>query len=122
MTRVAWMPSVASVQRGRLLFLTSGILRLVRYAGQPSQSIFALSDVRKSMAEIDTLLESGEEMPGYKFCLSWIYYEKRVADWDTKHYGRTYTAEEIAELREWIRDEGCAEAMTAVGLFDNLAK
>ena len=116
-----WMPSVASVREDDALsdewHFTTG-----RYAGQQSQSIFALSDVRKSIAEIDALLESGEEMPGYKFCLSWIYYEKRVADWDTKHYGRTYTAEEIAELREWIRDEGCAEAMTAVGLFENLSK
>lgn len=119
--RVAWMPSVASVSVDDALsdekHFTTG-----PYAGDPSQSTFALSDVRKSIAEIDALLESGEEMPGYKFCLSWIFYEKRVADWDTKHYGRTYTADEIAELRGWIRDEGCAEAMTAVGLFENLSK
>ena len=34
----------------------------------------------------------------------------------------TYTADELEELREWIRDEGCAEAMSAVGLFQNLRK
>ena len=30
--------------------------------------------------------------------------------------------DELEELREWIRDEGCAEAMSAVGLFENLRK
>ncbi len=116
----AWMPSVASVNEDDALsdewHFTTG-----RYAGQPSQSIFALSDVRESITEIDALLESGEDNPDYEYCLSWMYYEKRVANWDMLHYGRTYTADEIAELREWARDEGCAEAMSAVGLFENRA-
>jgi len=116
----AWMPSVASVGEDDGLsdewHFTTG-----PYAELPSQSIFALSDVRQAIAGIDALLESGEEIPDYEYCLSWMYYEKRVADWDTKHYGRAYTDDEIAELKEWIKDEGCAEAMFAVGLFDNLS-
>ena len=116
----AWMPSVASVSEDDALsdewHFTTG-----PYVEAPSQSVFALSDVRESIAEIDELLKRGEENPGYKFCLSWMYYEKRVANWDTKHYGRTYTADEIEELREWIRDEGCAEAMSAVGLLEDLS-
>lgn len=116
----AWMPSVASVSEDDGLsdewHFTTG-----PYAERPSQSIFALSDVRKSIADIDALLESGEENPDYKHCLSWMYYEKRVAEWDRSHYGRTYTAGEIAELREWITDEGCTEAMSAVGLFEDLS-
>ena len=115
---VAWMPSVASVSADDGLsdewHFTTG-----PYAGQRSQSIFALSDVRESIADIDALLEGGEAIPDNKHCLSWMYYEKRVADWDAEHYGRTYTADEIAELKEWIRDEGCAGAMAAVGLFEN---
>ncbi len=118
--QAAWMPSVASVSADDALsdewHFTTG-----PYAGRPWQSIFALSDVRESIADIDALLESGEEIPDYEYCLSWMYYEKRVADWDTKHYGRTYTADEIAELRGWIRDEGCTEAMSAVGLLDKLS-
>ena len=115
----AWMPSVASVSEDDALsdewHFTTG-----PYAGRPSQSIFALSDVREAIAEIDELLKGGEEIADYKHCLSWMYYEKRVADWDAEHYGRTYTADEIKEFSEWARDEGCAEAMTAVGLFENL--
>ena len=118
---VAWMPSVASVDEDDALsdewHFTTG-----PYAGTPSQSIFALSDVRESIAEVDELLRSGEASPNYEFCLSWMYYEKRVADWDAEHYGRTYTADEIAELSEWIRDEECTEAMSAVGLFEELSK
>ena len=121
MYAAAWMPSVASVNEDDALadewHFTTG-----PYAGTPSQSIFALSDVRESIADIDALLKSGEEIPDYKYCLSWMYYEKRVANWDTNHYGRAYTADELEELREWIRDEGCAEAMSAVGLFENLRK
>ena len=117
----AWMPSVSSVSGDDALsderHFTTG-----PYAERPSQSIFAISEVRESIADIDALLKSGEEIPDYKYCLSWMYYEKRVANWDTKHYGRTYTADELAELREWIRDEGCAEAMSAVELFENLRK
>ena len=117
----AWMPSVASVSEDDALsderHFTTG-----PYPEHPSQSVFALSDVRESIADIDALLKSGEEIPDYKYCLSWMYYEKRVANWDTNHYGRTYTADELEELREWIRDEGCAEAMSAVGLFENLRK
>ena len=116
----AWMPSVASVSEDDGLsdewHFTTG-----PYAERPSQSIFALSDVRKSIAHIDSLLMSGEEIPNYKHCLSWMYYEKRVAEWDKDHYGRTYTTDEIAELREWITDEGCTEAMSAVGLFEDLS-
>ena len=116
----AWMPSFTSVSEDDALsdewHFTTG-----PYAGHPSQSIFALSDVRESIADIDALLKSGEKIPDYKYCLSWMYYEKRVANWDTNHYGRTYTADELEELREWIRDEGCAEAMSAVGLFENLS-
>lgn len=118
--QAAWMPSVASVSVDDALsdewHFTTG-----PYAGRPWQSIFALSDVRQTIADIDALLESGEEIPDYEYCLSWMYYEKRVADWDTKHYGRTYTADEIAELRKWIRDEGCTEAMSAVGLLEKLS-
>ena len=114
----AWMPSVASVSEDDALadewHFTTG-----PYAGTPSQSIFALSDVRESIAEIDELLREGEEIADYKHCLSWMYYEKRVADWDAEHYGRTYTADEIAEFSGWVRDEGCAEAMSAVGLFED---
>ena len=117
----AWMPSVASVSEDDALadewHFTTG-----PYAGTPSQSIFALSDVRESIAEIDELLREGEEIADYKHCLSWMYYEKRVADWDAEHYGRTYTADEIAEFSGWVRDEGCAEAMSAVGLFEELSK
>ena len=117
----AWMPSVASVNEDDALadewHFTTG-----PYAGTPSQSIFALSDVRESIAEIDELLREGEEIADYKHCLSWMYYEKRVADWDAEHYGRTYTADEIAEFSGWVRDEGCAEAMSAVGLFEELSK
>ena len=117
----AWMPSVSSVSEDDALsderHFTTG-----PYPEHPSQSVFALSDVRESIADIDALLKSGEEIPDYKYCLSWMYYEKRVANWDTNHYGRTYTADEPEELREWIRDEGCAEAMSAVGLFENLRK
>ncbi len=117
----AWMPSVSSVSEDDALsderHFTTG-----PYPEHPSQSVFALSDVRESIADIDALLKSGEEIPDYKYCLSWMYYEKRVANWDTNHYGRTYTADELEELREWIRDEGCAEAMSAVGLFKNLRK
>ena len=117
----AWMPSVSSVSEDDALsderHFTTG-----PYPEHPSQSVFALSDVRESIADIDALLKSGEEIPDYKYCLSWMYYEKRVANWDTNHYGRTYTADELEELREWIRDEGCAEAMSAVGLFENLRK
>ena len=117
----AWMPSVASVSEDDALsdewHFTTG-----PYAERPSQSIFALSDVREWIVEIDELLKGGEEIPDYKYCLSWMYYEKRVADWDAEHYGRTYTADEIAEFSEWVRDEGCAEAMSAVGLFENLRK
>jgi len=118
--QAAWMPSVASVNEDDALsdewHFTTG-----PYAGRPSKSIFALSDVRDSIAEIDALLRGGKDNPNYEYCLSWMYYEKRVADWDMLHYGRTYMADEIAELREWIRNEGCAEAMSAVGLFDNLS-
>ena len=117
----AWMPSVASVSEDDALadewHFTTG-----PYAGTPSQAIFALSDVRESIAEIDELLSDSEEFADYQHCLSWMYYEKRVADWDAEHYGRTYTADEIAELSEWVRDEGCAEAMSAVGLFEELSK
>ncbi len=117
--QAAWMPSVESVSEDDALsdewHFTTG-----PYAGRPSQSIFALSDVRESIAEIDALLKSGEENPDYKFCLSWMLYEKRVADWDMLHYGRVYTDDEIAELREWVRDEGCAKAMSAVGLLEEL--
>ncbi len=117
----AWMPSVASVDEDDALadewHFTTG-----PYAGTPSQAIFALSDVRESIAEIDELLRDGEEIADYQHCLSWMYYEKRVADWDAEHYGRTYTADEIAEFSEWVRDEGCAEAMSAVGLFEELSK
>ena len=117
----AWMPSVASVSEDDALadewHFTTG-----PYAGTPSQSIFALSDVRESIAEIDELLREGEEIADYKHCLSWMYYEKRVADWDAEHYGRTYTADEIAEFSGWVRDEGCAEAMSAVGLFEDPSK
>lgn len=116
----AWMPSVASVSVDDALsdewHFTTG-----PYAGRPSQSIFALSYVRQAIADIDALLESGEEIPDYEYCLSWMYYEKRVSDWDTKHYGRTYTDDEIAKLRKWIRDEGCTEAMSAVGLLEKLS-
>ena len=116
----AWMPSVASVSEDDALsdewHFTTG-----PYAGRPSQSIYALSDVRESIAEIDALLKNGEENPDYEYCLSWMLYEKRVADWDMLHYGRVYTADEIAELREWVRDEGCAEAMSAVGLIESLS-
>ena len=116
----AWMPSVASVNEDDALsdewHFTTG-----PYAAQPSQSVFALSNVRESIAEIEALLESGEGIPDYRYCLSWLYYEKRVADWDAEHYGRTYTIDEIAELREWITDEGCTEAMSAVGLFEDLS-
>ena len=118
--QAAWMPSVASVNEDDALsdewHFTTG-----PYAGRPSKSIFALSDVRNSIAEIDALLRGGKDNPNYEYCLSWMYYEKRVADWDMLHYERTYMADEIAELREWIRNEGCAEAMSAVGLFDNLS-
>ena len=114
----AWMPSVASVSVDDGLsderHFTTG-----PFVERPSQSIFALSDVRKTIADIDALLESGEENPDYEYCLSWLYYEKRVADWDKSQYGREYTAGEIAELKEWIADEGCTEAMSAVGLFEN---
>ncbi|MCY4579352.1 MAG: hypothetical protein OXD31_09900, partial [Chloroflexi bacterium] len=117
----AWMPSVASVSEDDALadewHFTTG-----PYAGTPSQSIFALSDVRESIAEIDELFREGEEIADYKHCLSWMYYEKRVADWDAEHYGRTYTADEIAEFSGWVRDEGCAEAMSAVGLFEDPSK
>ena len=117
----AWMPSVASVSEDDALadewHFTTG-----PYAGTPSQSIFALSDVRESIAEIDELLRDGEDIADYKHCLSWMYYEKRVADWDAEHYGRTYTADEIAEFSGWVRDEGCAEAMSAVGLFEDPSK
>ena len=114
--QAAWMPSVASVSEDDALsdewHFTTG-----PYAGRPSQSIFALSDVRESIAEIDALLKSGEGNPRSGYCLSWMYYEKRVADWDMLHYGRVYTDDEIAEFREWVADEGCVEAMSAVGLF-----
>ena len=117
----AWMPSFTSVSEDDALsdevHFTTG-----RFPEYPSESIFSLSDVRESIADIDALLKSGEEIPDYKYCLSWMYYEKRVANWDTNHYGRTYTADELEELREWIRDEGCAEAMSAAGLFENLRK
>ena len=116
----AWMPSVAFVSEDDALsdewHFTTG-----PFPDHASQSVFALSDVRESIADIDALLRSGEGTPEYKHCLSWMYYEKRVADWDAEHYGRTYTADEIAELKEWIQDEGCDEAMSAVGLFDNLS-
>lgn len=117
----AWMPSVASVSEDDALadewHFTTG-----PFAGTPSQSIFALSDVRESIAEIDELLREGEEIADYERCLSWMYYEHRVAEWDAEHYGRTYTADEIAEFSGWVRDEGCAEAMSAVGLFEELSK
>ena len=116
----AWMPSVSSVSGDDALsdewHFTTG-----PYAERPSQSIFALSDVRKSIADIDSLLRSAEDNPDYKRCLSWLFYEKRVADWDQRQYGRVYTADEIAEMREWIGDEGCTEAMTAVGLFEDIS-
>ena len=115
----AWMPSVASVSMDDALS-DERHFTIGPYAGDSSRSIFALSDVRKSIADIDALLESGKEIPDYGRCLSWMYYEKRVADWDKSHYGRTYTAGEIAELREWIADEGCTEAMSAVGLIEDL--
>ncbi|MXY46122.1 MAG: hypothetical protein F4Y44_03875 [Chloroflexi bacterium] len=117
--QAVWMPSVASVSEDDALsdewYFTTG-----PFAGRPWQSIFALSDVRKSVAEIDALLDSGVEIADYKYCLSWMYYEKRVADWDMLHYGRVYTDDEIAKLREWVTDEGCAEAMSAVGLLEKL--
>ena len=116
----AWMPSVASVSEDDALsdewHFTTG-----RYAERPSQSIFALSDVREAIANIDALLRSGEDNPDYRHCLSWMFYEKRVADWDKSQHGRVYTADEIAKLKEWVRDEGCAEAMSAVGLFENMS-
>ena len=119
--QAAWMPSVASVSEDDALsderHFTTG-----PYAGRPSQSIFALSDVRESIAEIDALLEGGEGNPRFGYCLSWMYYEKRVADWDMLHYGRVYTDDEIAEFREWVSDEGCAEAMSVVGLFESVSK
>ncbi len=118
--QAAWMPSVASVSEDDALsdewHFTTG-----PSAGRPWQSIFALSDVRESIAEIDALLDSGAENPNHEYCLSWMYYEKRVADWDMLHYGRVYTDDEIADLREWVTDEGCAEAMSAVGLLENLS-
>ena len=117
----AWMPSFTSVSEDDA-FSDEGHFTTGPYPEFPSQSVFALSDVRESISDIDALLKSGEEIPDYKYCLSWMYYEKRVANWDTNHYGRTYTADELEELREWIRDEGCAEAMSAVGLFENLRK
>ena len=102
--QAAWMPSVASVSTDDALsdewHFTTG-----PFAGRPSQSIFALSDVRESIAEIDALLDSGAEIADYRYCLSWMYYEKRIADWDMLHYGRVYTDDEIAELREWVMDE-----------------
>ena len=100
----SWMPVVVSDSQSGASSMEQRF-RIVGFPSDDPQSAFTRSEVRKRVAEIDTLLKSGEDIPDYRDCLRRVYYKRRSLTWDINQNGDKYSDSDVAELKERLETQ-----------------